>query len=75
MRLFVFLAIVESPIESARRLDVLDCAIGFRCHAYHFPSLLFVEMRVFNGHATSVHCVPTWVWGGDVQPWRARSLP
>ncbi len=31
--------------------------------------------RLFNGRATSAHHAVTWVWGGHVQPCRARSLP
>ena len=30
---------------------------------------------LFNGRATVAHHAVTWVWGGHVQPWRARSLP
>jgi hypothetical protein len=38
------------------------------------PSHCF-RRNAFNGRATSAHHVGKWVWGGHVQPWRARSLP
>jgi hypothetical protein len=48
---------------------------GQDCAEYSVMPSLPRATRLFNGRAISARREVTWVWGGHVQPCRARSLP
>jgi hypothetical protein len=64
----------QSALNVVLAFGQVDWMCGLR-NTFQLSSHALGGMQVFSGHAKPAHKAMTWVRGGHVQPWRARSLP